>query len=400
MSKARKYTVVDLFCGAGGLTLGFRLAGFKPLLAIDINHEAMLTYRRNNPDVIAIEEDIHKVDAERALDRISNKFGDATVDVIVGGPPCEGFSIAGDRDPNDPRNRLFEELIRFVKVMKPKIVVMENVKGLLSMKDPNGTLTVHRIIKSFNDIGYKVKYKVLNAADYGVPQIRERVFFIATRLDVPILFPEPTHAPINARTLDVFLGKRVSNTLKPYVTVWEAIGDLPPLAPGEEKTVYEKEPFTDYQRWARKGVPKDGLRNHKAVKHRKYMVERFKYIPPGKGLKDVWDRIPPHLKPKKLYGARCRRLDPNKPAFTVTAHCLDEMIHPYQHRAITPREAARLQSFPDWYVFEGPHVIFHSDPRQDQYEQIGDAVPPLLAKAVAEAVKTMLDMVFKRGQSY
>ena len=387
----REYTFIDLFSGAGGLTLGFRLAGFKPLLAVDINHEAMLTYRRNNPDVIAIEEDIHKVDAEGALDKIVGKFGNDVVDVIIGGPPCEGFSIAGDRDPNDPRNRSFEELIRFVEVMKPKIVVMENVRGLLSMKDPNGTPVVHRIIMSFKRIGYKVDCRVLNAADYGVPQLRERVIFIATCLDIPIIFPKPTHAPINNKTLYEVVDERPSSNLRPYVTVWEAIGDLPPLAPGEEKTVYEKDPFTEYQKWARNGVPKNGLRNHKAVNHRKYMIERFKYIPPGKGLKDVWDEIPIELRPKKLYGARCRRLDPNKPAFTVTAHCLDEMIHPYQHRAITPREAARLQSFPDWYIFEGPYVIFHSDPRQDQYEQIGDAVPPLLAKAVAGAVRTMLD---------
>lgn len=395
MERGAKYTFIDLFSGAGGLTLGFRLAGYKPLLAIDMNHEAMLTYRRNNPDVVAIEDDIHRVDVEKTLDMIVNRFGDDTVDVIVAGPPCEGFSIAGERDPNDPRNRLFEELIRFVKAIKPKVVVMENVRGLLSMKDPNGTLVVHRILRSFKDVGYRVSYKVLNAADYGVPQIRERVFFIATRLNVPILFPKPTHAPINMsakKTLDTYLGRDHFENLKPYVTVWEAIGDLPPVAPGEEKTVYEMEPFTDYQRWVRQGVPKDGLRNHRAVKHKAYMIERFKYIPPGKGLKDVWDKMPSHLRPRKLYAARCRRLDPHRPAFTVTSHCLDEMIHPYQHRAITPREAARLQSFPDWYVFEGPLVTFHGDPHQDQYEQIGDAVPPLLAKAVAEAVKKMLDM--------
>lgn len=394
---ARRYTFIDLFSGAGGLTLGFRMAGFEPLLAIDSNHEAMLTYKRNNLKVIAIEEDIHKVDAEKALDMVAGKFGDAIVDVVVGGPPCEGFSIAGDRDPNDPRNRLFEELIRFVAAVKPKIVVVENVKGLLSMKDPDGSLTVHRVIKSFSDIGYRVGYKVLNAIDYGVPQVRERVFFIATRLGIPIVPPRPTNAPANTRALDTFLGNGGPGALKPYVTVWEAIGDLPPLAPGEEKTAYEVEPFTDYQKQAREDVPRDGLRNHKVVKHRKYMVERFKRIPPGEGLKDVWDSIPSHLKPRKLYSARCRRLDPDKPAFTVTSHCLDEMIHPYQHRAITPREAARLQSFPDWYVFEGPLAKFHSDPKQDQYEQVGDAVPPLLAKAVAEAVKKMLDEGLRHG---
>ena len=175
---------------------------------------------------------------------------------------------------------------------------------------------------------------------------------------------------------------------KKIVTSGEAISDLPPLDPGEEKKIYTSPPENNFQMLMRKGSKY--LQSHKAVNHRKYMIERFSYIKKGNGMKHAWDNMPDHVRPRRLYAARCRRLDPEKPSYTITSHCLDEIIHPYKNRAISPREAARLQSFPDRYLFIGKYVVFHSAPEQDRYEQIGDAVPPLLAKGIAEKLKRFI----------
>jgi DNA (cytosine-5)-methyltransferase 1 len=380
-----KYTAADLFSGCGGLTEGLKQAGFQVLFAIEVNHECCETYRWNHREVVLIERDIHKVDEEDVLDMLKDTFDVETVDLLAGGPPCEGFSIAGLRDPDDPRNRLFEEFMRFLKALRPKWFIIENVPGLISMERGK---VLERVLKEIREAGYSVCYKILNAADYGVPQIRERVFIVGTNTGCPITFPSPTHAPLHQG--QVALG----DSLKPYVTVWEAISDLPPLEPGEEKNEYATPPQNDYQRLMREGAGSQGLRNHRAVRHREYMVERFKLIPQGGNMKD----LPPipKVRPRKIYAARCRRLRADAPSYTVTAHCLDELIHPFQHRAITPREAARLQSFPDRYVFFGPLAKFHSDPRQDQYEQIGDAVPPLLARAIALEIAKHLDSMEAR----
>jgi len=368
-----KYTAADIFSGCGGLTEGLKQAGFQVLFAIDANHECCETYRWNHREVILIERDIRKVDEEDVLDMLSDTFDVETVDLLAGGPPCEGFSIAGRRDPNDPRNRLFEEFMRFLKALQPRWFIIENVPGLISMEKGK---VLERMLNEIRDAGYSVCYKILNAADYGVPQIRKRVFIVGTSTDCQITFPNPIHT--------------TNDPLRPpYVTVWEAISDLPQLEPGEEKNEYATPPQNDYQRLMREGVGNQCLRNHRAAKHRKHIIERFKLIPQGGNMKD----LPPipKIRPEKIYGTRCRRLRADAPSYTVTAHCFDDFIHPFQHRAITPREAARLQSFPDRYVFFGPLVKFHSDPRQDQYEQIGDAVPPLLARAIALEIAKHLD---------
>lgn len=378
-----KYCSIDLFSGAGGLSLGFEMAGFKPQVGVEFNHECVQTYKKNHPNTTIIEKDIRLVETD-SITKILEDSNFQQVDVITGGPPCEGFSLAGKRDVNDPRNKLFNEYIRFVEDLRPYVAVMENVSGILNMKSDKNEKVGDLIKRSFNSIGYKVDHKVLLATDYGVPQHRKRVFFIATRLDTIIRFPKPTHFKITENQA------QLKGDLKPYVNVNDAICDLPPLKPGEEKNQYESPPLSGYQQWARENVMVNTLSNHKAVNHRHYMVERFKRIPPGKGIKEAWESIPEEYRPKKVYSARNRRLSLDRPSFTVTAHCLDEIIHPIQDRGLTPREAARLQSFPDWYLFEGPHTMFHSDPRQDQYEQIGDAVPPLLARAIAFEVLNMI----------
>ncbi|MHA1167256.1 MAG: DNA cytosine methyltransferase, partial [Candidatus Hodarchaeales archaeon] len=277
-----------------------------------------------------------------------------------------GFSLAGKRNPDDPRSQLFLEFVRVTDYFKPEWFLMENVPGLLSMKKGQ---VYEDIMKTFKDIGYHVKSEILIAADFGVPQMRKRLFFLGTRTDKEINFPKGRFFPPPA-------GKK-----RKYLTVWDAISDLPELQAGEKKEKYDKPPRNRYQKKMREGAGEE-LKNHLIVNHRPRIIERFKHIPQGGNMADA----PKELQPKKIYAARNRRLVSNKPSPTVTSHCLDELIHPFQHRAITPREAARLQSFPDDYEFTGPLVVFHSAPEHDMYEQIGDSVPPLLAKSIGEMI--------------
>lgn len=367
MNRSQVLTCMDLFAGAGGLSEGFRVAGFRVLVANDWDEYCAATYRVNHPDTAFVEGSIEHLRGSDFL-RAARMEG-RQLDCLVGGPPCQAFSVYNhQRGMHDERSRLFREYLRLVEELNPNLIVMENVPGITSVSDGHA---VREILTGLSRLGYHVEHRILKAEQYGVPQERRRVFFVGTRLGTEILWPIPTHG----------------EGLLPYVTVWDAIGDLPALrnSEGYDEQEYTRLPFSDYQRWSRTGVTK--LYNHVAPSLAPINLERLKYIQPG----GSWRDIPMHMLPAGMKRARrCDhtkrygRLHPHGLASTILTKCdphWGAYFHPEQDRVITVREAARLQSFPDRIRFSGP--------RSEQYRQVGNAVPPLLAAAVAECVKTM-----------
>jgi DNA (cytosine-5)-methyltransferase 1 len=373
MKMLRKFKVVDLFCGAGGLSLGFRMSGFDIVGGID-NEECFLkTFKNAHPNAIAIKEDLSKNKVKEILE----KYGINTeeIDVIIGGPPCQGFSTVGNRMIDDPRNKLVKIFAMAIKELRPPIFLMENVPGLASMKNKIGQFVVDELLEMFEKIGYNTTYKLLTAADYGVPQFRKRLFFVGTRKDLNILFswPKPTHFPKSS------LHSHICGKI--YVTTWEAISDLPGIKAGETSNCYISKPLSEYQEWARKGSKK--LTNHACPKHTKQVLERIKNIPPGGN----HSNLPEYLKLKGGYPNIYGRLTWDSPADTITGNfgCVSapgRFIHPRDDRVLSVREGARLQSFPDKIEFFGSLT--------QQYKQVGNAVPPLLAKAVAVEILNAL----------
>lgn len=440
------YTYIDLFAGPGGLCTGFKNAGFKPLIAVEMSDNTVKTYAKNHDaEIYKLEDlinhkgklenilnltstktalihgDIRSVDNEIIGEILQKKFKVTSVDVVAGGPPCESFSLAGKRTDGDERDNLFENMLRIAKVTKSKYIFFENVPGLLTKKSKNAYV-FNTIVDEFNNHGYELASTDKNiikclSADYGVPQNRERIFLIGINKDYgenKFKYPQKTHGE----------GRQY-----PYITVEQALKYLPELNSGEGEEIqpinytYEEEyknneideGFYQYIKFisGKDGYipeyinPNEGVKkivNHKAVNHREKMLKRLSYIEQGEGMKKAAERLINEGKeeivstyfPKKLYAARNRRLKSNEPSFTVTSHCLDEMVHPIKNRGLTPREAARLQSFPDWYVFEGDYVKFHSDPLQDKYEQCGDAIPVLLVRALALKLKDALDEILNK----
>ncbi len=383
-------TAIDLFSGAGGLSTGFERAGVNVLFATDFEQNSAKTYQENHPDRAYIRKDIHELTVDEVKDEITDEFdgpvyGD--LDLVIGGPPCEGFSTQGDYDPDDSRNRLFEEFMRFVEGFAPRAIVMENVKGILSMEDGD---TKRRIIRTIKDLGYDMREPwLLNSADFGVPQVRERVFFVASRNHGPLESPTPTHTGKQQSSLQAFQDR--GRETKDVLAAKEGISDLPKLDNGEEKTEYDDEPHNEYQKELRAGVGEDELTHHKCPPHREDTRKRFRHIPPGGNVKDIPEEHS-DVKPDSYYYARHRKIDPTKPSYTVTSHVVDELLHydPEQPRVVTVREAARLQSFPDWYTFSGRRVIPHVDEEESQYEQVGNSVPPKLAFNIAQRITAAL----------
>lgn len=366
--------VIDLFAGCGGLSLGFEMAGFNIPLAIEKDEWASETYRKNHPSTKVITSDITQiVDLENL---ISKK--DLPIDGIIGGPPCQGFSLSGNRDKNDPRNSLFMEFVRFVKYFMPKFFVMENVTGILSMKTKDNKSVKDLILTEYATAGYNVKICKLNAAEYGVPQSRLRIVFIGIRKDIP--FNEKSIGPT-----PFLFGEN-------QITIEQAIMDLPQIDSGEgnEFIEYSQKPKSDYQKWARNNS--DGVYNHIAMRHTKRLIERFKNIDFGQSVADV-DEC--HQQRKrgdaskisgKVFSQNNMRPYPNKPSPTVPASFQSNFIHPFLNRNFTAREGARLQSFPDTYIFCGKRTTMSWEKNLSQYQQIGNAVPPLLGKAIAENI--------------
>lgn len=364
MKQHHSLTVIDLFCGAGGLSEGFRQAGFHVLAGQDFDEQAGATFAATHPEAKFVGGPIQDVTPQQLLKAAGLKRGE--IDVIVGGPPCQGYSVYNhQRGVSDPRAGLFREYLRIVKGIQPRWLVMENVTGITSIA---GGHIVGEIFAAMEGLGYRVDMKVLRAEEFGVPQERRRVFFIATRTDAPILFPEPTHGP----------------DLLPFVTVWDAISDLPKLENGEKFSprTYPILPQNGYQALLRGACTT--VQNHSASRLSYINQERMKHIPPGGSWRDIpFDLLPAGMKLAKRSDHTKRYGRPKKTdlACTILTKCdvhWGAYIHPLQNRSFTVREAARLQSFPDFFTFQGSST--------EQFVQVGNAVPPLLGKKVAESL--------------
>lgn len=373
-------TSMDLFSGCGGLTKGFSMAGIRSIFASDIDENCEKTFKRNFPDVPFLCKDITQITREE----VDSLTGGVIPDVIIGGPPCQGFSLANKRRnkvADDPRNRLFYGFIKFINWYSPRLFVMENVKGLLSMKDGEVLETILNEFKNAGQYGgYDVVFKVLLASDYGVPQNRERVIIIGTRKDLALKprLPEPYQ-------------------LDHKITVDEAISDLPQInaCEGYEVMDYQLDPQNDYQRLMRNNMLY--VTNHIAMRHTPRLIARFEAIKQGQSLIDVWEthgsvkRGAPSEKSDVKFGQNNQRLLGNQPAPTIAASFQSNFIHPHLNRNFTAREGARLQSFPDDFIFEGMRTKMSWEKGLSQYQQIGNAVPVLMAKAIGECVINILN---------
>jgi DNA (cytosine-5)-methyltransferase 1 len=374
--------VIDLFCGAGGLSAGLEEAGFHAIAGVDFDRHAMSTFAANHPHAVPIQDDIANVTG-RHLRSLSNN---REVDLVAGGPSCQGYSTTGKRIEDDPRNFLFKHFVRLVGEVQPKFILVENVKGLLSFR--SGYFR-DLISESFERVGYRVICKVLCAADYGVPQLRERVVFIGTRLsDAELSFPEPTHGPEGT----IFSGAR-----RPYVTVGEAIGDLPLMRGDVDRELwdYACDPQNEYQRYARAGIRGDTVTLHQANGASAAALEVIRLVAEGQGVRS----IPPDLLPERFKKMRTiadgslrkdcttlyHRLSRSKPGYTITCYFRNvasgPFVHPLENRSLSYREAARIMSFRDRYRFQGSMLT----------RQIGNAVPPLLAKALGKHIRKLLE---------
>jgi DNA (cytosine-5)-methyltransferase 1 len=359
-----QFSAVDLFSGAGGISLGLTNAGFDVLFCSDRDSACAATHRYNFPSIPFAEVPIEHLDARQIMSTTGLRKGE--LDLLIGGPPCQGFSIIGQRQIWDPRNGLLHDFLRIAKELRPRCIVIENVTGLATLESG-----------------------VLLAAQYGVPQMRWRMFFIGWRFDEHKRggFPLPTHGRTG-------IGDLVPNRSIPaaltegFVTIRDAIGDLPPVGPGERTDRYTRKPRGDFQEAMRSLAPV-ALANHYATRLSPQNLARIEALSPG----EDWRALPRHLLPPSMQRAlrkdhtrRFRRMKWDGIARSIITRFRDpksgEYIHPEQHRTISIREAARIQSFPDWFAFSGN--------LGDQYNQVGNAVPPLLARAVARELKKML----------
>lgn len=387
-----KLTSVDLFAGAGGLSCGLEMAGFTSLFASDIHPIYCDTYQHNHPNTYVYREDIRNLPASEVA--AITGLGVGELDLLAGGPPCQGFSVnAPVRSMEDRRNHLFLDFIRIAAFIMPKFILIENVPGIVSM-DKGGVVTA--IMRELHDLGYRVDYKILFAPHYGVPQIRYRTVFIATRTDVEIEFPQPTHYAksrpnfTRGRELTIDILPLFATGLKPYTSVWDALSDLPSLEAGVVDLFleYSHEPQNEYQAIMRQYSTT--VRNHYAGGLAAINLERLKYIPQGGSWRDIpFDLLPAGMKRARRsdHTKRYGRLDPQGLCSTILTKCdphWGSFFHPTQDRVLSVREAARIQSFPDHYTFLGKLV--------HQYEQIGNAVPPMMAREIGGIIaKKLLD---------
>ena len=336
-----KPTVIDLFCGCGGLSYGFIEAGYDVLLGIDHWKDAVVTFENTHQNAKGIISDLFTETPKV----IAQKTGIKNIDVIIGGPPCQGFSIAGKRIVDDERNKLYKSFVSFVKYYQPKVFLMENVPNIVSMG--NGVVK-DSIINDFEKLGYTVVYKILLASDYGVPQNRKRAFFIGTKNNKEFVFPEPT--------------------TEKHITSKEAISDLPKETL-DDGSKYPIKAQNEFQRLMRKNS--SGVFNHQITIHNEKTIEIISMVPDGGNYKN----LPKELHHTRKVNIAWTRLNSQKPSFTIdTGH--NHHFHYEFNRVPTARESARLQSFPDDYIFKGG--------KTSQLKQIGNAVPPLLAKTIAE----------------
>lgn len=344
---------IDIFSGAGGLSLGAEMAGFDIRYAVEKDRSAAMTYRHNHPGTLVLEDDIHNIDPLEHLPE------DEHVTIVFGGPPCQGFSSSNTKTRNlrNPNNSLFEEFLRFVSVLQPDWFLFENVEGFYQFE--KGALR-NKVKHCFEELGYTVNDAIVVASDYGVPQHRNRFIMVGNRHDIMFQFPEKQE--------------------KTY-SVADAIGDLPELDNGQ---MADSLPYKcaaneagEYARLMRKGS-RTSKQNY-VSRNADYVIERYKYIDQGQNWRAIPEELMANYKDKsQCHSGIYKRLIPDKPSVVISNYRKNMLIHPFQDRGLSVREAARLQSFPDKFVFKGTLM--------DIQQQIGNAVPPLLSKAVFEKI--------------
>lgn len=360
-------TAVDLFAGAGGLSLGFENAGFKVVFAVENDVCSVETYRmnRNGSGGEVILSDISQINFTDTLTKFRLERGE--IDILMGGAPCQGFSFSNmkTRTADNPKNHLFKEFIRAAEEIYPKWILFENVSGIANFEKGKVIEIIHA---ELNNLGYLCTSCIINSADYGVPQMRKRFFLIGNRLGIKFSFPQPA----------------CGNGRKPYITVHDAVSDLPLLNNGSEVDAlpyqYNDSNLSEYQRKMRKNLGKNYCLNNWTTKNSDLIVSRYKLIPPGGNWKD----IPAHLMKNYKNKSNChsgiyKRLKWDEPSIVISNFRKCMLIHPEQHRGLSVREAARLQSFPDKYIFYGR--------LGSQQQQVANAVPPLLAESIAATIR-------------
>ncbi len=357
MQMNKKYTVIDLFSGAGGLSRGFFDAGFEIVLGIDFDDKALESFSKNHGKTKALKLDLYDLENVKIIEKAFYE-DNKKLDVLVGGPPCQGFSLAGKREEDDERNKLYKAMVKVAEKMKPKVIVLENVPGMLTLYGGAGK---KRIFEDFENLGYSMSVKVLYAPDYGIPQIRKRAFFVGI-LDSKekFEFPKPILLP------------------EQYITCEDAISDLPKLDGiyGEEIQSYECEPKTEYQKEMRANSTK--IYNNIGTIHSEKTVKMISMVPEGKNYKS----LPEEYRGLYKYNEALTRYHSKKPSLTINTGHRSHFHYKY-NRIPTVRESARLQSFPDDFIFYGN--------KSEQYKQVGNAVPPKLGFVIAKEIYKYLD---------
>lgn len=348
MANRKTLKAIDIFSGAGGMSIGAAMCGIEVAIAVEYDKHAVATFRANHPEAEVIQKDIREVIFDK---KHKNPF------LLFGGPPCQGFSTSNTKTRNteNSNNSLFHEYIRQVRELTPEWFVFENVEGIKSFE--NGTV-INKLEEEFEKLGYKTKWDVLTAADYGVPQNRNRFFMIGNKLDIDFVFPDK-HEKI--------------------VTVNEAIEDLPKLKNGDSYEIldYKNIEANPYAKLMR-GTSEKASQNF-VSRNKDYVLERYKHIKPGENWKAIPEELMKNYKDtKNCHSGIYKRLDPDNPSVVIANYRKNMLIHPFENRGLSVREAARIQSFPDYFMFKG-NLSF-------QQQQIGNAVPPLLAKAIFEQI--------------
>lgn len=345
---------IDLFAGCGGLSKGFMDAGYNIIVGVDNDQAALNTFARNHNGAKTLNADLSK---QETFDEIVQIAGDRSIDVIIAGPPCQGFSLTGPRNFDDPRNKLYLAVLEMVRQYQPKGFIIENVPGMATMYEGQ---VKEEVLRRFKKMRYNVECKILCAADYGVPQMRKRLVFMGVRADIGIpRFPDPVLTP------------------ESYVTCRDALSDLPSREHelGIDEDVYTCEPQTDYQRLMRGDCTV--LRNHIATAHKQFVKDTIALVPEGGN----WRNLPEGVGESRKFHEAWTRYDGNKPSRTIDTGHRNHFHYKY-NRVPTIRENARLQSFPDDFVFTGT--------KTQQNRQVGNAVPPLLGYHLGNALKKII----------
>lgn len=384
-----KQTAISLFCGAGGCSLGFKQAGYSILYANDKDKAAVDTYKKNFPEAICSSEDIDDLDFEHVLSEIGLQSGE--LDILIGGPPCQGFSTAGTRFWDDPRNHLLKSYVRALTTFNPKWFIMENVEGLLTS---NKGQYIYEAAHAFIELGYSIRIEKIYSQEYGVPQRRKRVLIVGNRLGYNYKMPEPTFK---------VSGQIFRNS---DITISHAIRSLPPASNDKNLIVKATKslPEDDFDAFLRGSATE--ITDHYYPDVSGIQLERISFLKPGQTMKDLPDklqhesfkkranrRVADGMPTEKRGGAPSglKRLIINEPSLTITGAATRELIHPIENRPLTIREAARIQTFPDDFVFCGN--------ASQKIQQIGNAIPPVLARIFAEHIRDNYGFDFASNES-